>query len=81
MNQYQIFDNNVGGSIFRDLPVISANKPIEAIRQYLKSIGQGDKRVKVSASNYVRICAKPVVIENGQTYILGGKRQVWVEVN
>ena len=73
MNQYEIFDNGRLKSIFADLPVILANKPIDAIRAYLASVGEGDKQVKVSASRHVRICAKPVPFK-------WGKRQVWVEV-
>lgn len=78
MKTYRIFDANA--SIMSDYPIINGKTATEAVKKYLSSIGQQQLKIKVSGSNYVRFSAEPVVIENGKTYRLSGKRTIWYEV-
>ena len=78
--QYQIYDNNGSGRLLEARPIITANRPIEALREYLTKNGEPDTKVKVSAALNVRFVLTPVTVQYGQIYILGGKRRTCFEV-
>jgi hypothetical protein len=79
MKTYEVFDTNET-RLLVDRPIFNANRPIDALKQYLKQAGEESLKVKVSASKYVRFGIFPCTIENGKMYYLGGKRRTWFEV-
>lgn len=72
MKLYQIFDSHIT-SLLSENPVYTANRPIEAVKMYMKERGI-DLKIKISADIDVRFGAIPCVIDNGRIYLTRGRR-------
>ncbi|MGA2669834.1 MAG: hypothetical protein ABSF21_00200 [Dehalococcoidia bacterium] len=79
---YEIFDIN-HFTVLGPSNTIEADRHVDAARKYLESIGEGNKTLKVSARNDVRIKVSPVVMKDGRLFRLAGRgiRQLWFEVS
>ena len=76
---YRIFD--VEKPILSDYFETEAKNASEAVKKYLISINENDKKIKSSGSNFVRISAQPFKIIDCCKYRISNKRTVWFEVN
>jgi len=80
MIYYEIFDaQNSALSLLGDWPIFQANRPIDAARKYLESIGE-HTRPTVSGDRHVRLVLTPITYENGRKYILSYKRRMGFKV-
>jgi len=75
---YRIFD--VNKPILEDYKEYEAAKASEAVKMYLKDIGETDKQIRVSGSDFVRISAQPFVFKDGTRYRTN-KKTMWFVVN
>jgi hypothetical protein len=76
---YRIFD--VEKPILSDYFEVEAKNGSEAVKKYLISINEIDKKIKSSGSNFVRISAQPFYFRDGVKYRVNNKRTVWFEIN
>lgn len=76
--RYEIFD--VEQPLMKDNAEVEAKNSADAVKFYLKSIGEVDVKFKVSGSRNVRLQAKPYQIKNGIKTSINRKRSVWYEV-
>jgi hypothetical protein len=76
---YRIFD--VDKPILSDYFEIEAKNASEAVKKYLISVNEIDKKIKSSGSSFVRISAQPFYFKDGVRYKVNNKRTVWFEVN
>ena len=76
MKHFVIFD--VTRPIMEENKILTADSPINAVKDYLKTAGI-DKKPKRSGSNYVTIKAQEIVIRDGQKYY-AGKPSQWYEL-
>lgn len=79
MKTYQVFDAHIT-SLLTENPVYTANRPSEAVRMYMKEKGI-DLKIKISADIDVRFGAIPCFIDNGRTYLTGGRRTWFKTIN
>lgn len=75
---YRIFD--VSKPIMDDYKEYQAKTASEAVKMYLKDIGEGEKKIKVSGCDFVRISAQPFIFQDGTRYRTN-KRTMWFIVN
>jgi len=77
---YEVWDIQTMGLM--DSKTIEAERPIDAGYAHLKEIRELNKKLKISASNDVRIKVTPCVRKDGRIFRLAGRsyRQVWFEV-
>jgi hypothetical protein len=76
---YRIFD--VEKPILSDYFEVEAKNASEAVKKYLLTVGEKDKKIKSSGSNFVRISAQPFYFKEGTRYRVNNKRTVWFEIN
>jgi hypothetical protein len=79
MNSY-IIEDATNCHLLVARPIVYANKPIDAVKKHLQITNRENLKIKVSGELNVHFGAIPCIIENGQTFILGGKRQTWFKI-
>jgi hypothetical protein len=75
---YSVFD--VNASLLETNKEFKADKPQDAVKQYLKAIGEPFTKIIVDGSNDARFKAEPFYIKDGIKYRSSSKKSMWYSI-